>query len=258
MPFPRRFSRFSRRTGGFRRSRFASSVRSPTRAGQGRWQWGNVYFNQTFTSAAPGTINIMAELASLSPGHFADLSVGAGTQQVTMANMAKSIDIGGLVFDCGIHHSTINIDAASGSLSERFVMHQMIVLDRLSATGSPQGINAKWHVSTFPTNNIDASVPRPATTEEIRDYPSRILWRRSSFINPSLIEFNNFDSEALSALRQNEVYSPQRNRNLRIRKRLADDYGLYYLAAITPVPSISENLVFTCWLAGSLYYRVRY
>lgn len=258
MPFQRRYSRFSRRTGGYRRSRFSSAVRSPTRAGQGRWQWGNIFFQQTFTSTAPGTINIMAELVSLTPSHFFDPNDATGTTAVSMANMVKSIDVGGLSFDCGIHHSTLNIDAEDGSLAERFVCHEMLVLDRLSATGAPLGINAKWHVSTFPTNNVDATVPRPATTEEVRDYPSRILWRRSHFVNPSLIEYNNPDAESISAQRQSEVYSPQRHRNVRIRKRIADDYGLYYLAAVSPVPSIAENLVWTTWFSGSIYYRTRF
>jgi len=216
VPFQRRFTRFSRRTGGDRRSRFASAVRSPTRAGQGRWQWGNINFAQTFTSVAPGTINIFAELASLSPEHFSDPATGPNA--ITMANMVKSIDIGGLVFDCGVHHSTLNIDAEDGPLAQRFIMHQMIVLDRLDTGGFPLGINAPWHISTFPTNNVDGTVPRPTPQQEVRDYPSRILWRRSTFINPSLIEYNNPDSESISAQRQNEVYTPQRNRNLRIRK----------------------------------------
>jgi len=258
MPFRRSFSRFSRRTGGYRRSRFASAVRPPTRAGQGRWQWGNLFFQQTFTTVAPGTVNIFAELVSLEPSHFFDPNADATTSAITISNMAKAIDVGGLTFDCGIHHSTLNIDAEDGSLAQRFICQSMLVLDRKGPTGEPSGVEAPFHLSTFPTNTVDATVPRPSSLNEVRDYPSRILWRRAHFVNPSLVEYNNPDSENISALRQNEVYNPVRYRNLRVKKRIADDYGLFYVASIAPVPSISENLIFTCWLSGSLYYRVRF
>lgn len=256
--FRRNYQRFSNRRRTFVRSRFSSSVRSPTRAGQGRWQWANIHWNQTFTGASPGSLSIFTELASLSPEHFADPLLGTA-QMVTMSNMVKSIDIGGLVFNSGVHFSGLNIDAEDGSLAEQFLMHQMIVLDRVDATGVPLGINAPWNISTFPTLSVDGIIPRPTTAQEVRDFPSRILWRNANYINPSLIEFSGFNSEALSTARQNEVHNPQRSKNLRIRKRLADDYGLYFVAAITPAgTSTAQNLVFTSWFAGSLYYRVRY
>jgi len=257
MPFRRNYTRFSRRFGGYRRSRFSSAVRSPTRAGQGRWQWGNIHFNQTFTTQAPGSVSIFAELASLNPAHYGDLTLGTA-QVVTQSNMIKCIDIGGVVFNSGIHFSQINIDAENGPLSGRFLLHQMLVLDRVDNTGVPQGVFAPWHISSFPTLTVDGTIPRPTTAEEIRDYPSRILWRSATYINPSLIEFNNASAEDISTARQNEVYNPQRSKNIRVRKRLADDYGLFYVAAATPIGSIASNHVLTTWFTGSLYYRVRH
>lgn len=255
----RPYQRFSRRRGGFVRSRFSSGVRSPTRAGAGKWQWGNIHFRQTFTSQAPGSISIFAELASLSPEHFGNEFTAGQAQVVTTSNMVKCLDIGGVVFNSGIHFSGLNIDAENGPLSEQFLMHQMLVIDRIDTGGIPASVNAPWHLSTFPSLAVDGTVPVPNSLDEIRDYPSRILWRNATYINPSLIEFFGPNENAISTARQNEVYNPQRAKNVRIRKRLADDYALYFVAAVTPSGlSVAQNLVFHTWLAGSIYYRVRF
>ena len=203
--------------------------------------------------------NVLFELASLEPNHFNDpaLPNNAGIiQGITQSNMIKAIDIGGLVFDMGIHSITTTI-LGEALTAQRYFTLQGIVLDKKdSITGAPMSTNANYAVSTFPANVVDFTLPRPSSLQEIRDYPSRILYRSCDYVNPGLQTGTSPDPDELASRERQEVFNPQRHRSLRIKRRLTDDWGLYALFSVWNPGSIEGSGIWQCWISASIYYRI--
>jgi len=248
---------YSRRT-SFRRR----GTKAPTRAGAQRWQWGNIFASTTFQATAGECTNVLFELASMELNHFSDPNLPDNAGLIAggvMAQMVKGIDIGGIVFSSGIHNTDSQVQQAPGLLASRFFQMHTVTLDKKDPqTGVPNGANAAFDVSTFPANVVDFTLPRPGTDTEIRDYPSRILYRSANYQNSlsRLLTDVTFAEDTLHTVPRNEIYSGERHRSLRIRRRLTDDWGLYYGAHVWTTGAVAESQTFTAWFSGSIYFRV--
>lgn len=234
------------------------AARPATRVGAQRWQWGNIFASSTIQGPGAGnaSTNVLFELASLEPNHFGDTTSTGGTAlAVTQSNMVKAIDIGGIVFDMGAHHVETVIESTS-VFDSRFITLQGIVLDKKDpSTGAPLSTNVNYAVSTFPANVISTITPRPTAAQEIRDYPSRFLYRSADYVNPGLQAQASPDGDLLASRVRQEVLNPQRHRSLRIKRRLTDDWGLFALFSVWS-PSAPDPNSWTFWFSASIYYRV--
>jgi len=242
-------------------ARRSFALKQPSQIGSGRWQWGNFMAGFLFQADQLETTNIFLELASMDLSHFNDPllldNIGI-VQGVTQQSMIKGIDIGGIQWSSGIHNVDTGVNEVSGMPANRWHMTQMLCYDhRDNVTGVPQAINQDLRVSTFPTNVVNHTIPRPDLNQEIRDYPARIIYRTSDYYNPSVQAHTGID-EFLYATPRTEIYSSQRHRNLRLRKRLTDDWGLYYVFAVHSAGTTVNSRVFYCWVTGSIYYKIAY
>lgn len=242
-----------------RRRSFNRTARPATRVGSQRWQWGNFFASTTIQGPGAGgaSTNILFEIASLEPNHFGDTSTpGAAALAITNSNQVKGLDIGGIVFDSGIHNAQSVFDVSGSVFDKRMFLMQGIILDKKDpTTGAPSSTNANYAVSTFPSNVVDITVPRPSALQEVRDYPSRFLYRSTDYYNAGLQANISPDDELLASRTRQEVLNPQRHRSLRIKRRLTDDWGLYWVGSIWS-PSAPDPSSWVLWLSGSIYYRV--
>lgn len=238
------------------------AVRVPTRAGASRWQWGNVFASLTVqaTPVAFQATNIMFELASMEPNHFGDASSsGPLALAITQQSMIKGIDIGGIVYSGGVHLQNNPFDQTEGPIGAQWHTQTLLCWDKKNpSSGIPQGTNAQWGISTFPANVVDVTLPRPSTATEIRDYPSRIIDRDVNYANPALNQWSNTSETDLSARFRSEVFNPERHRSIRLRKRITDDWGLFFGVSAWPSATADESAVIFGWVSASIYFRVVY
>jgi len=256
--YRRRFRRSAAPRGRFRRR---AGSRAASRVGSQKWQWGN--FASTMSIQGPGvglvSSNVYMEIASLEPGHFNDTSTPAGgSLGVVQSSMIKAIDVGGIVIDSGCHLIASTYDQNGGLPTEyRHFSLQGIVLDTIDpVTGQPSSLNCNFAVSTFPSNIVDLTAPRPDLNQEIRDYPARILYRSVDYHNPALQSTLAPDDELLSSRVRTEVFNPQRHRSLRVKRRLTDGWGLYAIFSTWAPFTAPSPTTWFFWCSGSIYYRL--
>lgn len=246
-----------RRSNNFRQQRTNSSsrFRRPRATGNSRktrptqiYEWSEFHTdNEDILPDSPGvTTLIFTQLATTStlgdPGTPDGRALGAAL---------RHLDIGGLVFDYEVSVANGPEEDALASLIEG-KMYCMVglVVDRLDGSGQPASVGS-W-------DPFDNSIPvtDPGSISPVRDFlrPQRLLWQRTICWDYLT---RTFSGEALNVPNDQRVAIRNPTVNKRLRLRLEDDLGLYFIRAYRPSSAFGIGFIplSDFWIRGSIYYR---
>lgn len=231
-------------------------VRNVTENGSGRWERGELGFNvETVVNDDLTIDNLVISMGQIT-GHLGDTSTAATARSsVALESMARGLEIGGVVFDCGIvrnpqgSNGTPGLEDAGTAVRAGFCL----VTDRLQSDGTPASIAASWGDASVPQGS--PNLIAPGDSDE--DFPMRLHWRRST-----ILDWRVNDALSTSIQQwQTPITTTQWFANLRLRKRLPDTQGLFmhvwWNRLGFPAPA-ERDFVLNFWLAGSIYYRVKF
>lgn len=225
-------ARFSRRP---QRRAFSRFRKRGLRTMQDVRRWEVGYFHNTIAhgTVVGGTVNTVAISLAQIMDHLADNSTVAGNLE---SYKLKAIEIGGLVF---ASNTFLNQSPVPGVSSHANAFHALFI-DRLSPGGAPTSI-PNLSVNTTPV--IAATAVQNFETA----FPTRILWR----------------DHRMFACGANDVGLPHPqtyyagSRSLRVRSRLFDDFGLFFVSSILTAAGLATTN-WTTVLNGTIYWRASY
>jgi len=220
-----------------------------------KWNVGNFSTNSdvpvNFSVAQPFN-NIYVALAQ-GLGRVGDIT---NTQGRAIDRAFRFLDIGGIVMTCGFVRSSplVTEDSLVISVDELdMIGQQLLVVDRLDATGAPLSVGYDWGLSTPPTTNTTGN----SSTNEQQDQPTRILKRWGGYVR-NTVDLLSITSSTYVPVGQ-EVTNHRWSYNLRLKLRLGPEHGLFLANHVRRVfPSnaelnIDRSLRF--WAFGTIYYK---
>lgn len=245
---------FKRRPTGFRRR---TGLRTVTQNGAQRWERGEIgHINGLAVDEDVETFTLSISVAQLA-GHILPRN---DTDQIRAAvsveNMTRAMEIGGISMDLGF-----NVPAIQPGGNDNFgtdhglfcMVGAVLFVDRLDSSGVPNALSPQYGRAGTPM--ADPSTLVGPGLFENNDFPQRILWRRSSHVDFSV---QDLGTNVYRAERQ--VFQPHWHVNRRLRIRLPDDQGLflaYWTRRASNWPD-ETTMSLRCYMAGSLYYRIRF
>lgn len=249
MAFRRRSFRRSFRS--FRRPfRRGAGLRTPRENGAGRYERGELISLQTFgVESDPTSFTLVTSLAQISGHTLAVSDATTLSNQVFFENSLRSLDVGGLVFDCGVQQ--VQDDNDFSEVRDAYCIAGMaLVVDRLDNAGVPDAITVPWGQANVP----QAAAGQLNSTEEDLDWPMRILWRRQTYVQFGVAFITTGNVVQTVGTNQQSWHA-----NLRPKVKLTDQFGLF-LHQWVRVPEtypaeLTQDLRF--WFSGSIYYRWR-
>lgn len=244
-----------RRSKSFRGRSFKRAFRGPrvhnvTRPQ--RWTPANFSLNFVQTTETEGDeINTVIVMAKINRNVFDP------GDQANLAEMHRSIEIGGLVFSYNFFHTITALDdeVPAFQLSSH-VDQLLLVTDRLDFDGNPVAITTSWFNTQTP---VSLAISQTVLDEDT-EYPTRIHWRQSHFT-----DFGTFrggaGSSATTAIGQSSAVHPSGGRaNLRLRTRLSDEQVLaFHFASRWDSPLVAtglSDLTTRVRIVGTLYWRL--
>lgn len=182
---------------------------------------------------------------------------------VTLANMSRQMEIGGLVFDWGFEkrrHVLFPPTNASGQTAGVYC-ETSVLTDRFDMVGNPASLsNNAPLVSTTPVTL--SSVGGGGSHPEL-ELPTRMHWRRTEYVNsaPVVYDYTFLDigeqATALPAVLR--ARDQRRTESLRLRLKLLDEQGLFFRIALRTTGDFPDGeAAYVWWASGSIYYRVRF
>lgn len=250
-------TRGSYKPSGRRFSRSRLRTVQPTQ----RWSRANFFVQQeTLHTEQNSYQNVVLVLAQLD-GHIGDPTVPTGR---TLNSLARTLDIGGIVFDWRMTAvPDINAGAETGASFAELRMEQQLLLctDRLDdqTLVGPVAIDVNWFTNTSPIVAAQSNQP----DDQDSKFPTRVHWRtyRCSDDSERIAVNTTATAEPQHFRSSGAVVLAQGSKNLRLRVRLRDtDCLVFHWATIAS--SLNDALVNAyyprCTIAGSLYYRVSF
>lgn len=224
-----------------RRKRFTRRRRAGTRASTRPQRWEVANFFDVIPqivdpSIALGT-TVMVELLK-SIDHIGDGATGQGQ---ALSAMSRYIEIGGIVFDIEVSFEGVYRDETVGP--EYFYVTEFLCTEQLDAGGNPVNVP-----DYFQTQKPIQLANVGSLLNEEPDFPLRTHWRRSYS--------NLFPTVAPTPYNGTFAVHTRQTKSLRLKRRLDDDQGLY-LGATIGFPGIAQEN-FSLFVAGTLYYRIRF
>lgn len=226
------------------------------------WNVGTFFFEDDNTlqasSAAEALFYVHLASVGVSLGGAAS---GSPEQRVgnVLAGMQRSIEIGGVVLDYGLETNALD----GADVGAEFYLYNALVIDRQYPETTeaivPASIqNFRPFSSTPPTAALLTGAPIPEA-EEIA-LPTRILWSRREIydVNPGQI-VNDLEG-VLYYPNTQKVRLRNQTLNKRLRVRLSDEQGLYFVWGFRNGSTFNPNAAarnIRRWLAGHIYYRYR-
>jgi len=181
---------------------------------------------------------------------------------LTMANMARQMEIGGIVFDWGFEkrRQLLFPPQDPDTVTAGVFAETTVLTDRFDMAGNPASLsNNAPLVSTTPVTL--STVGGGGNPPEL-EMPTRVHWRRTEYVNASPVVYDttfldfNQATAIPSVLR---VRDQRRTESLRLRLRLLDEQGLFFRIALRSTADFPESSAeFLWWAAGAIYYRVRF
>jgi len=243
----RRVSRFTRRR---------PFLRQPTEPK--RWEVGRVEFDQNVVLTEEDNSQVIFAPLALIFDRVGDATTAQGR---TLNNMARRIEVGGVVLDYAVHWS-IDDTGSSGNIAPPGVMlfnaaeaKFILATDRLFEDGAPAALAPQFFNSTTPVTLASTS----SLDEGDMTYPMRIHHEDTFFWRAQ--QFKTNAPAVIPAWPQISMVSKTQGRvNRRLKLSLSDDQVLgCYLAAVwydTTADYTSVNAQFV--VSGKIYYRIRW
>jgi len=220
---------FRRRRSFRRRSRRSFTRTRPTTETQ-RWESATFDVVNTITTESTPVISLF-ELVKVF-GHFGDPTDQIGT---VLGNAVRFIEVGGVVWDFHV----VPLTSPEADVVAYTKFHKSLVTLQVDAGGTP----ALW--DPFVTQPPIAVVSSDGDDDVAQ--PIRIHWRESELLPSG--ELNNV------AFPPWNFQDRQRTHSLRLRRRIDDHQGLYFVIATDG--GATASVTWTYWIHGTLYYRVR-
>jgi len=236
------------------RSRSRSRLREPSQ--QGRWEKGNFFLQQILSPDDPDQeLNTYQHLASIKFSVGGDDAQAGSNITRTLANFTRHIEIGGMVFDWGIHPMNTIYGAAEGDIPA-FWLKQEIMTDRLDEVGQPDSLGQSRFLNTTP---IVLANNNGQNNQELLQ-PTRVHWRRTELIDANYVEQLPSDVDVVpTGAQQRLVRDQRRTENLRLNIKLPDELALWFAVSFVTSAFWPATIPFDFewWAEGSIWYRVR-
>lgn len=242
----------SRRRFVKRRSR---GLRTPTDAG--RWERGSFFLQQVMSPDDPDletqTYQHLASLKFSLGGD--DAQTGSNTTR-TLANFARHIEIGGIVFDWGYHCLNTIFAADEGQVPALWIK-QEILTDRLDDVGAPDSLGQSRFFNTTP---VVLANNNGQNNQELLQ-PTRVHWRRTELwdLNSNLQLVGGAGTSPIGFSNQN-VRDQRRTESLRLKIKLPDELGLWFAVSIVTSAFWPPTIPFDIewWAEGTIFYKLRW
>lgn len=197
-----------------------------------RWEVANFRFSAQISTNTGVPVTQTIELLKI-----AEHTGGSAITNVFLEAATRRIEIGGIVFDHG--RKVIGVGGTIGT-ADRISSAQLLVIDKLDETSAPISL-PNWELVQSPVS------VNPIVEEN--QFPTRILWRNGHIYYPGLPATSSIASPAAD-----NVVHVTRTQNLRLRRFLDDQHGLYFH---TFCNSVGTHTSFTVhdWFWGTIYYR---
>jgi len=254
--FTRSNSRQPRRSFSRFRPRASPRRTQPTRV----WEMGQFFF-ETLDELPDGgegqdeiTIRYVRLAATRTIG---DPATGQG---VALISAARSLDIGGVVYDWAVRPAQ-GIDAGATPGEGRMFVHTGLLVDRMDGDALPTSV-ASWNpfLTSTPVASVSNAASTPGGNTLNNDFPNRILFCQTfelqfgaqQILNPQAGELYVPDGQLVDT-RRGTV-------SKRLRLRLDDQVGLYMFIAYAPGDLFATGVIpFADWWArGNIYYRYNF
>lgn len=228
-------------------------VRNVTRA----MHWTPCNFNLNFiqTVEQGDSINTVIVLAQIMANVFRK------DNQSNLAEMARSMEIGGIVFSYDFAHEWTYTLEPSGAfiVPNRLITHcdqLLLVTDRLDFDGAPTAITTDWWNTQTP---VSLAISQTVLDEDV-EYPTRIHFRKAHWTNPSFTS-SDLIATGLGGIADTQRVTPSGgSANLRLRKRLSDEQVLafHFTSRLdSPLDATGIESITTRFRAvGTLYWRL--
>lgn len=265
----RRFNSFRSRGFGARRG---PRLRYPKETV--RWETSDFFFDSgtgvTFPSGSAAESKQYFHIASPSISLGGANNTG-GIGQL-LPDIARSINIGGIVFDYGLEVTgTIQPgDAADGDQGRHgFWEHWALISDRMVTEITeptnifPNSVN-NWSpfTSGFPVSVLSGTTPQDEVNDVNR--PTRIHWTRTYYRNfgARIILASDQPFEGALYVPNEQLLAPRRAPvNKRLRLVLPDGFGLFLVNSTRNNSAFEGNTgdrrIYR-WVRGTVYYRVKF
>lgn len=224
-----------------------------------RWESSALFIDQISTvPGASGTETLqyfhLASIA-LSLGNAASGAEARVGQ--TLAQMQRSIEIGGVVYDWGFYwRSELSNQASRPDAS--FNCFHALLSDRLINDGgnnTPASIGswAPW-TPGFPMSILSSSTPPEAT--DPNNAPTRIHFQKCFWSSNASRRFTPAE-DLLYVPDDQHLNQNFGTVNRRLKLRLDDEQGLFAVLGVRNGPENTIASQFNFWLHGKIYYRFR-
>jgi len=249
------FRRASPRGRSFSSRRRFGGARLRTPKDSGRWESGDFHLIFEIEPSQPNNFdNLYVHVAS---NRF---SIGGDNTESfprAMANMARKLEIGGIVFDWGIEKQNNRfLIPEEGNERSALWWQTTVLTDRLDAAGNPASLsNSAPLISTTPVTLSTNTTSDQA--EQLR--PTRIHWRRTEYVDNTVTNLSG-DENGVAFPGGIRIRDQRRTESLRLKLRLDDDQGLFFrLSTRTSgfFPPDSPNK-YWWWANGIIFYRIRF
>lgn len=253
----RRFTRNNFRRGRRSFSRFRPRATSNRAQAPRVWEVGQYFFE------TQEELDMGGELADLviryvriaSTRTIGDFSTGQGQ---ALQSAARSIDVGGVVFDWGVYNDS-GYDAAASPVEGRMYCMHALVADKIDGAGLPGSV-ATYNpfITSTPVSSVGVATPSGLAAEITR--PNRILWQQTFELQYSPTQIIGPTAGELYVPDGQQVGTRRTTLNKRLRLRLDDDVGLFHVFAYKQSALFATSFVpfATEWVRGNIYYRFNF
>lgn len=252
MPFYRRnnFRRPARRFSRFR-SR-GRALREPT--SPKRWEVGRIEFDQNLILTDEDSSQIIFVPLAMIFDRVGDNNEPQGR---ALNNLARKMEVGGVVLDYSVIHSTDPGDFAPPGVGTFNAVESKFVLasDRLFEDGAPAALAPNFFATTTP---VILAASTPADDNDMT-YPMRVH-HEDTFFWRAQQQKTNAPAVIPAWPQVQQVNRVQGRTNVRLKLALTDDQVLgFYVASVWSDRTNDYTSINALWnVSGKIYYRVRF